>query len=153
MRPCTSAAAVQLLLDRGARTTIRNHWQETALDLAQRDGLDAIADLIAARDEANAHQISALAFVAAIKASVIGEVERLNAAKAPVNERVSIVGSIDDDYTPLGLAARAGRADIVRALLDAGADPRQAIGLMAGIPVHEAAYFGEDANTLHLLAG
>ena len=31
---------------------------------------------------------------------------------------------------------------MVRALLDAGADPRRVIGLMKGTPVHEAAYFG-----------
>jgi hypothetical protein len=52
------------------------------------------------------------------------------------------VGSIDDDYTPLGIAARDGHADIVRALLDAGADPRRVTGLMKGTPGHEASYFG-----------
>jgi uncharacterized protein len=36
---------VHRLLQRGARTTIRNHGQQTALDLAQHDGLDAIAHL------------------------------------------------------------------------------------------------------------
>ena len=133
---------VRLLLDRGARTTIRNHWQQTALDLARHDGLDAIARLIEVRDEANAEQVSALALMAAIKAGDLGEVERLVAAGAPVNERSPIVGSLDDDYTPLGLAARGGRTDIVRVLLDAGADPRRVIGLMKGTPVHEAAYFG-----------
>ena len=134
--------AVGLLLDRGARTTIRNHWQQTALDLAQHDGLDAIARLIEARDEADARQVCVLAYGAAIKAGDLGEVERLVAAGAPVNERAPIVGSLDDNYTPLGLAARAGRADIVRVLLDAGADPRRVIGRMKGTPVHEAAYFG-----------
>ena len=134
--------AVRLLLDRGVRTTIRNHWQQTALNLAQHDGLDAIARLIVARDEADAEQVSALAFMAAIKAGDLGEVERLVAAGAPINNRVPIVGSLDDDYTPLGLAARGERADIVRVLLGAGADPRRVIGLMKGTPVHEAAYFG-----------
>ena len=85
--------AVQLLLDRGARTVIRNHWQQTALDLAQQDGFDGIARLIEAKDEADAEQVSALAFAAAIKAGDIGEVERLIAAEAPVNERAPTAGS------------------------------------------------------------
>lgn len=134
--------AVRLLLDRGARTTIRSHWQQTALDLARRDGFDAIARPIEARDASDAERVRALTLLAAVKAGDIGEVERLIAAGAPVNARAPLVGSLDDDYTPLGLAAREGRADIVRVLLDAGADPRRVVGLMGGTPVHEAAYFG-----------
>lgn len=134
--------AVRLLLKRGARTTIRNHWHQTALDLAQLDGLDAIARMIEARDEADAQRIRAQPLLAAVKAGDIGEVERLVGAGASVNERAPIVGSLDDDYTPLGAAVREGRADIVRVLLDAGADPRRVIGLMKGTPVHEASFFG-----------
>ena len=144
--------SVRLLLDRGTRTTIRNHWQQTALDLAQQDGLDAIARLLEARNEADAGLVSALALMAAIKAGDIGEIERLIAAKAPVNERAPTVGSLDDNCTPLGLAARGGRADIVRVLLDAGADPRRVIGLMKGTPIHEAAYFGH-ADVLRAMTG
>ena len=54
-----------------------------------------------------------------------------------------ITGTFDDDYTPLGLAVRDGHAEIVRVLLDAGADPRRTIGLMRGSPLHDAAYFGK----------
>ncbi len=133
---------VRLLLKRGARTTIRNHWQQTALDLAQRDGLAAIARLIAARNKTDAGLVRALTLLAAVKAGDLGEVKRRLAAGAPVNERVPRVGSLDDDYTPLGVAAREGRADLVRVLLAAGADPRRVIGLMGGTPVHEASYFG-----------
>ncbi|MFC9219791.1 ankyrin repeat domain-containing protein [Streptomyces hygroscopicus] len=133
---------VRLLLERGARTTITNHWQQTALDLAHDDHLDAIARLIEARNETDAEQIGALALIAAVKAGDISEVERLIAAGAPVNQRTPIVGSFDDDYTPLGLASREGYSDIVRVLLDAGADPRRVVGLMKGTPVHEASYFG-----------
>lgn len=133
---------VRLLLIRGARTAIRNHWQQTALDLARHDKLDAIARLIEARDEADAEQAGALTLIAAVKAGDIGEVNRVIAAGAHVNARAPIVGSLDDNYTPLGVAAREGRADIVRVLLDAGADLRRVTGLMRGTPVHEAAYFG-----------
>jgi len=133
---------VRLLLKRGARTMIRNHWQQTALEFAQHDDLDAIARLIDARDEADAEQVRALTLMAAVKAGDIGEVKRLIAVGASVNERAPMVGSLDDDYTPLGIAAREGHADIVRVLLDAGADPRRVTGLMKGTPGHEASYFG-----------
>ncbi|MGN9812876.1 ankyrin repeat domain-containing protein [Micromonospora sp. BQ11] len=135
-------AAVRLLLDRGAKTTLRDHYQETALDLARRDGLDAIARLIEARDRADAEQVRARTLLAAVKANDIGEVERLIAAGADLDERAPMVGGYDDDYTPLGIAARDGRTDIVRVLRDAGADPRRVNGLMRATPGHEAAYFG-----------
>lgn len=133
---------VRLLLKRAARTSIRNHWNETALDLARRDGLDAIARLIEAKDEADADAIRAQPLVPAIKAGDLAEVERLIAAEADVDVRLPMVGSPDDDYTPLAIAAREGYADIVRALLGAGANPRRTIGLFGGTALHEACYFG-----------
>ncbi|MFD4787205.1 ankyrin repeat domain-containing protein [Streptomyces sp. NPDC058459] len=135
-------SVVRLLLERGARTPIRNHWQQTALELAKDDGLDAIARLIEARNEADAAHIENLTLITAIKSGDLGEVRRLISSGVPVNERAPVVGGFDDDYTPLGIATREGNADIVRVLLDAGADPRRVIGLMRGTPVHEAGYFG-----------
>ena len=136
--------AVRLLLHRGARTSIRNHWNETALDIARRDGLNAIVSLIEAKDEADADaaQIRAQPLVQAIKAGDLQEVERLIAAGARIDERVPMTGSPDDDYTPLAVAAREGHADIVRLLLEAGADSHRTIGLFGGTALHEACYFG-----------
>lgn len=136
---------VRLLLLRSAKTKLYNHWQQTALELARHDGLDVIARLIEKRAETDAEKVGALSLLRPIRTGDIGEVERLVMAGAPVNERVPIVGSLVDDYTPLGLAAHEGNADMVRVLLDAGADPRRVIGLMKGTPVHEAAYFGHAA--------
>lgn len=135
-------AAARLLLKRGARTVIRNHWGETALDLALRDRLDVIARLIEAKDEADDVEVRAQPLVPAIKAGDIEEVRRLVAANAAVNARLPMVGSPDDDYTPLAIAAREGHADIVRVLLEAGADSRRVIGLFGGTALHEACYFG-----------
>jgi ankyrin repeat protein len=134
--------AVRLLLRRGARTKIRNHWQETALDIARRDGLATIAALIEARDEADRNVIEAQPLIAAVKAGDLAGVERLIAAGAAINARVPMVGSLDDDYTPLAIAAREGQVEIVRALLKAGANPRRVIGLFLGTALHEACYFG-----------
>lgn len=133
---------VRVLLKRGARTGIRNHWHETALEIARRDDLEAIARLIEARNEADDAEIRAQVLVPAIKAGDLEGVRRLIAAGAAVNERLPMVGSPDDDYTPLAIASREGHADIVRALLEAGANPRRMIGLFRGTALHEASYFG-----------
>jgi ankyrin repeat protein len=136
------ASAVKLLLKRGARTTIRNHWQQTALELAREDNLTTIANLIDCRNDADAEEVKALALVAAVKAGDLVEVTRLIDLGADVDEQLPVIGTLDDNYTPLGIAVREGHIAIVRALLNAGADPRKLIGLMRGTPVHEAAFFG-----------
>lgn len=136
------SAVVALLLERGARSAIRNHWGETALQLALRDGLDAIAHLIDAKDEQDKAALQDAPLVPAIMADDPAEVDRLIAAGADVNVRLPSVGAADDDYTPLAVAAREGHADIVRALLNAGAQPRRVIGLFLGTALHEACYFG-----------
>lgn len=89
--------AVRLLLNRGARTTVRNHWQQTAHELARHNGLEAIAGLIEARDSADTERIRASAMIAAIKAGNAGEVKRLIAAGASEDESAPVVGSLDDD--------------------------------------------------------
>jgi len=133
---------VRLLLSRGARTSIRNHSQETPLDLARRDKLDALAQLIAAKDKASEDQISAHPLVAAIAAGDLGKVRQLVCEGADIDVRLPMVGSPDDNYTPLAIAAREGHAEIVRSLLEAGANPRRVIGLFLGTSMHEACYFG-----------
>lgn len=135
-------SVVRLLLSRGARTAIRNHWHETALELARRDGLDAITERIEAKDRADEAQIRAQPLVAAIKAGDADEVERLIGAGMDVNVRVPMTGNPDDDYTPLAIAAREGQVRMVRSLLAAGANPRRVIGLFLGTALHEACYFG-----------
>lgn len=134
--------AVRVLLTLGAKTAIRNHWSQTALDLAQDGGLDAIARLIRNRDSENDEHIRQSALLFAARAGDSETVKRLIVEGASVDQRTPFTGSIDDDYTPLGIAAREGHTEIVRLLLGAGADPRRVVGLMKATPVHEAAYFG-----------
>ncbi|MFK4246027.1 alpha/beta fold hydrolase [Micromonospora chokoriensis] len=134
--------AVRLLLARGARTSVRNHWRETALDLAVRDDSEAIAALLHARTAADEDRIRSLALTAAVKAGDLTAVKRLIGAGAELDERMPAVGDHDDDYTPLGIAARDGHIDIVRVLREAGADPRRLNGPMGATPGHEAAFAG-----------
>jgi len=143
--------AVALLLARGARTTIRNYWDQSALDIARTDGVQGIVRLIEDRIDADAARVGALALVAAVKAGDRAAVERLVAAGANLDEQVPVVGSLDDHYTPLGIAAREGHIEIARLLLDAGADPTRMIGLMGGTALHDATYFGH-VDIVRLLA-
>jgi len=135
-------AVVALLLARGARADITNHWHQTALQLARRYGLDAIACRIEARLQALADATEASPLLAAVRDGDTNAVRRLVAAGADIEERTPVNGSVDDDYTPLGLAAQKGHVGIVELLLVAGADPRRRVGLMEGTPGHEAAYAG-----------
>lgn len=135
-------SAVNLLLEHGAHTFIVNHWQQSALQLARADGLASIALLIETHDAARAHQLAELTLIAAVKAGDSTEFKRLIEAGADINQRIPILGSVEDDYTPLGVAVRQQQAGMVRELLDAGADPDCLIGLMRGTVMHEAGFFG-----------
>ncbi len=71
--------------------------------------------------------------IAVVKAGDLKEVNQRIAAGAPVNERVLRVGSLDDDYTPLGIAAREGHPDLVWVLL--AADPHGLTGFSTAASV------------------
>lgn len=135
-------AAVKFLLERGAKTMLKTHYNMTALDLARAEGLAQIVQLIEAQELQNASLSKSQELHAAVKVNDIGKVERLIATGAFVHERTPMLGTLDDDYTPLGLAARDGYAQIVRLLLNAGADIDQLNGLMRATAGHEAAYMG-----------
>jgi ankyrin repeat protein len=143
-------ATADRLLRNGARTAIVNHWGQSALEIARAEGLDAIALRITDHDRASAEQVAALSVLAAVKAGDMDRVRDLISAGAPVDEQAPMIGGADDNYTPLGLAARDGHLEIARRLLNAGADPRRLIGLMGGMALHDATYFGH-AGIVRLL--
>lgn len=137
-----NAEAVRLLLKRNARTSIRNYWQQTAWDLAQLDRVEAIIGLLEAHDVENYNR-QPNSLLSAVKAGDCAAVNACLASGLSVEDRMAVTGEVDDDYTPLGLAVRSGHTDIVKLLLNAGADPRRVFGLMKGTAVHEAAFLGK----------
>ncbi|WP_207462902.1 ankyrin repeat domain-containing protein [Azospirillum sp. SYSU D00513] len=136
---------VRLLLDRGAKTSLRNHWGETAAAIAKRDSLDDIVALLEANERGKAEHVKALRLHLAVSEGDVAETRRLIDAGEDVNARVPMVGSFDDNYTPLAVAARDGHVEIIRLLLEAGANPRGSVGLYSGTALHEACYFGHSA--------
>jgi ankyrin repeat protein len=137
-----SDEVARVLLDHGARTFIRNHWHQSALELARDEARPHVARWIEERDRADADARRAAALVTAADAGDAEEMRRRLEAGAAVDERSPVTGRVDDDYTALGIAASDGRVDLVEKLLAAGADPREPNGLMGGTALHEAAYFG-----------
>ncbi|MEJ7558606.1 MAG: ankyrin repeat domain-containing protein [Pedobacter sp.] len=135
-------AVVERLLQRGARMNIINCWGQTALDIAKADKLTGITSRLEAQIQTNDFAVEKLKLVAAVKAGNVQEVKHLISIEYPVDEQVPMVGNLDDNYTPLGIAAREGYAEIARILLNAGADPRRLIGKMGGMALHDATYFG-----------
>lgn len=69
--------AVRQLLARGAKTTLGNHWQQTALELAHEDGLEVIARVIVGHEQALETTACAQPLMSAVKAGDIDEVRRL----------------------------------------------------------------------------
>lgn len=142
---------VRTLLAYGAKPGIRNHWGQTALDLAENDGLEAIARVIRGQVRADENLARQSCLVFAAKAGDYEEVKRLISTGVDVDQRMPIVGTPDDDYTPVGIAAREGHTAIVDLLRQSGADIEQPVGLMKGTLYHEAAYFGH-ADVIDMIA-
>lgn len=137
-------SAVEVLLDHGCRIDAKTTGGKTAYAHAARRGFDEVARLLESRGASTA----------------LTEADRL--AVAIVN------GCWDEAYTLLGtnpgaartgnpeedrlLADVAGRGDTrpVELLIRAGAD-LAALGLDAGTPLHQAAWFGQPANAQLLI--
>lgn len=130
--------AGKTLLENRARTQLRNNFQETALDIAKHIGILSKIDLLEQHDKNLSKITQSQTLLTAIKSANVQEVKNLLDAGVSINERIPCVGNYDDGYTPLGIAARDGQVEIVRLLLNAGADVRLLNGIMGATAAHEA---------------
>ena len=128
---------VAALIDEGARLDVVARRGYTALDLAERDGLDEIAALLIAAGGERERAADQQMLIAAVTA---GDVDRVGSLVHDPDVDVNTVSP--DGFTALMIASQDGRADIVRLLVDAGADARLVDPLMLATPGHKAGYRG-----------
>ena len=150
-------AMAKFLLSRGASVTIIGHHQQSVFDFLGEEkvwtaGFTApsdepwgreILELCLAKQQADERAMAAQSLLAAAMAGDLDSVNRLIASGADVNEKSPVIGSGNDGQTPLLVACFFGHAAVVRALLEAGANPTVNDYLMAATPAHKASYAGQ----------
>lgn len=148
---------VKFLLSRGASVTIVGHHQQTVFNFLGAEkvwtaGFTAPSDEAWGRDilelcEAKRKQdeagVAAQKLMSAAASGNLAEVKSLIAQGVDVNEKSPVIGSGNDGQTPLLVACFLGYAEIVRALLEAGAKETINDYLMAATPAHKACYAGQ----------
>ena len=147
-------AMVRYLLEQGARLEIKNTPGATAFDFAESDvkrGAAAGNEIMKLLEErrirddsaANSQQLMA----AVQKKNNLVEVRRLIGTGAPLDEKAPLAQESGiAGYTPLLVACMEDDSgDIVRALLEAGANPRIVDDMIRATPGHKAGYQGHAA--------
>lgn len=133
---------VAYLLEQGARTEVKTHSGLKPMDIAKTYQLTEITRLLQERQQIEAQKLEAQKLMVAVKKNDVAEVKKLIAQGVDINERAPMLNTADDGHTPLLVAARDGYTDIVRELLQAGANPRLLDPMMNSSPGHKAAYEG-----------
>ena len=146
-----SDGIVEYLLDRNARVELKTYYGFTiddhityALRVNQgsnRPALERIQQLVAQRRAKDAER-AAGPLNQAVLANDLDSVRTAIAAGADLEERYPIVCSFSDGHTPLLLAARDGREQIVTTLVAAGADVNAVEPVFGAVPLHKATYHG-----------
>ncbi len=130
--------AVDGLLDAGADIEARTTGGMTAYRHARRRGFADVAERLVDRGADTSLTVSDEIAVAL----VAGDLERARSLAA-VHSDALVTGVPEEDRVLADLAAL-GRIEEIRFLLDAGM-PIDARGLDRGTPLHQAAWFGQDA--------
>jgi uncharacterized protein len=114
-----------------------------------RPALERIQQLVAQRRARDALGVAG-SLNKAVLANDQDGVHTAIAAGADLEERYPMVCSFSDGHTPLLLAARDGREQIVNMLVAAGADVNAVEPVFGAVPLHKATYHGylEIARTL-----
>ncbi|BDA67640.1 hypothetical protein CAL7716_018060 [Calothrix sp. PCC 7716] len=157
-------AMVKFLLDQGAIINIKNHIGVTVLDfIGDKPNWTAggtipenenwgklIRTYLEERQKQNDAVIKEQRLMQAVQNNDLAAVKTLIAKGADVNEQSPIVGSGNDGQTPLLVASFNGYTEIVRELLNAGANPLIVDYIMKATPAHKAA-FSRHAEVVKLL--
>ncbi len=144
------AGMVACLLEQGAKMTLQSHYGATALDFAQRDNLIEMIHLLKQQEQINQQLVEKQALMAAVLRNDVEAVQQMIEQGVDVNEKSPMLGGANDGHTPLLVAARDGQVEIIKLLLEAGANPHLIDDLMKATPGHKAGYMGH-AEVVQLL--
>lgn len=151
---------VQHLLDRGAGLNLATHYGfslqqhvEYELQVNQHDQapIRAARDMLEKRRASDAQQVRAQSLMAAVVRGDIEAVRTLLDEGAVVDARYPRLNGFNDQHTPLLVACREGRAEIVEALLRRGADVNAVEPVFGAVSLHKAVYNGR-ADVARMLA-
>jgi len=149
-------AMVKFLVERGAAVTIKTHYQGTVFDFIgtevcwtagfttpeEENWGRAIRPMLEDKQRRDEQAVNAQSLMQAVLKNDLAEVKRLIVSGVDVNEVSPVVGSGNDGQTPLLVACFNGFTDIVRELIDAGANPKIVDYLLKATPLHKAAFAG-----------
>jgi len=144
---------VRYLLQQGARVNIDTYYGFTIDDhvayalrvnqgLASQEALKRIQDLVAESKLRIAQEQEAQILNRAVLANDALAVRAALDAGADLEQRWPETGSFADGHTPLLIAARDGRTEIIRELLGRGADVNAVEPVFGAVPLHKATYNG-----------
>ena len=148
---------VRYLLERGASIDVKSHlggataWDFVGDDILWTAGFTnpekeswgrQIRELLEEQQKKDAAALKKQGLMAAVQSGDLDAVRRAIAAGADVNEKSPVLVNGNDGQTPLLVACFLGHAEIVQALLEAGANPRINDYLLKATPLHKAAYAG-----------
>ncbi|HUO40346.1 MAG TPA: ankyrin repeat domain-containing protein [Mycobacterium sp.] len=142
---------VKYLVDQGANLHLGTHYGFSMMEHLQfelnvntmgKDKLLEIDSIFKQREKADQNAIDNQKVMAATNNGDTATVKRLIAQNADVNTVYPHVNTFSDGHTPLLVAARDNHAEIVRDVLDAGADVRAVDWVFKGSPIHKATYNG-----------
>jgi ankyrin repeat protein len=154
---------VRYLLDRGAGLAIDTHYGFT-LDRhiayaetvnhsvpAELAKVRAAKSAVQERRDNDARMAQAQLLMAATVRGDVQAARDLLKSGAKPDERFPVVNGFNDAHTPLLVASRDGRIEIVIELLAAGADVNATEPTFGAVPLHKAVYNGHDAITQVLI--
>ncbi|MFD0683462.1 ankyrin repeat domain-containing protein [Actinomadura fibrosa] len=154
-------AIVRYLLQRGANVRTYTHYgfslqqhfdYEVSVNRLGGERLREAEKWLEKRRRHDAEHVRQQRLMAAVVAADPSGVRRVLETGADVDARAPMLGGFNDGHTPLLVACRDGHTEIVRDLLDAGADVNAVEPTFGAVPLHKAVYNGHVDITELLVA-
>lgn len=155
---------VQLLIEQNARIELNTYYGFTldqhinyALNVSKGQGdqaaLRRIQELVIDRRARDRARQDSATLIQAVVANEMVRLEAILSGPGPdVDQRWPVIGTFNDGHTALLIAAREGKSEMVRVLIDAGADVNAIEPVFGAVPLHKATYNGNNVITEILAA-